>query len=79
MSRYNQKIFNGIVTNVDLIDIKNNYSSNAENIYLGKVGELKRVDGFQKEITTGLGYQIDSLFRLNSTNFVLYNGTIATL
>lgn len=74
-----QKIFNGIVTSVDKTDMKETYAVHAENVNIGTLGKLSRVDGLEKQITTGLGYQIDALFRLNNTNFVVYNGIIATL
>lgn len=78
MSKLQQKIFSGIVTEVDKTDMKETNAVHAENVDISIVGKLKRVDGIEKQITTGLGYQIDGIFRINSTNFALYNGTLAT-
>jgi hypothetical protein len=79
MAKYTQKIFNGILTGVDKTDMKEENSVDAVNVDISTLGNLQNMQGTEKQITTGLAYQIDCLFRLNGTNFVVYNGIISTL
>jgi hypothetical protein len=74
---YTQKLFKGIVVNVDPIDIKEQNSVDAYNIDLQIIGELKNTNGYIKKITTGLSYPIDALMQTKGFNFVLYNGIYA--
>jgi hypothetical protein len=75
--QYIQKLFGGIIVNVDPIDIKEKNAVDAYNIDLQIIGELKNTNGYTKKIITGLGYAIDTLMQIKGYNFVLYNGTYA--
>lgn len=72
--------FKGIFPALDPTDMPNEKCVSCSNINLGIEGELSSIQGMTKYSNTGLGYQIDSLWQINSSNvFTTYNGIIAKL
>lgn len=67
--------FLGIVTGVDKLDMKNENAIDAKNVYFSKPGFLNSVLGYEKQETSAATGEIDSLFEMDGTIFVLSDGT----
>ena len=80
--KYNQKQFKGIVNTIDPTDIPETNCLDCSNIDINTIGQLSSMLGSEKQITTGLGYDIDcihQLYKNGNKNIVFYNGIVAYL
>jgi len=66
--------FLGIVTGVDKLDMKQDNAIDAQNVYFSKPGFLNSLSGYTKQETTAAAGEIDAIFQMNETIFVLSDG-----
>jgi len=81
MIKFTQRVFEGLIVNIDKIDMRNEATLDCCNINISTIGKLQSMSGMVKDNTSELesGATVDVLHQLDSDVYAVCNGKVLKL